>query len=421
MVAFVLGELEFVAAQTADYERPPISYSESEPSDRVARLQERLAAGTAALEWNDKHGFLVSLLEQLQVPVESQTLVFSKTSLQIARISPRRPRALYFSDDAYVGYVQDGDLIEIAVTDPQLGAVFYSVKQQANEKNPIERDGGICLSCHASNRTQRVPGYLVRSLFTDRTGQPFYGSGSKLTEMSSPIEERWGGWYVTGTHGSMRHMGNAIATKGDGQAEIDREAHANRESLSGLVDTDFYLTDSSDIVALMVLAHQTQMHNAIAAANFETRRAIYQSFEMNKLLEREPDYLSDSALRRIDRAAENVVKHLLMVDEFELSDTVEGGLAFTKKFETMGPADSRQRSLRELDLKTRLFKYPCSFLIYSDAFDGLPEQIRERVRVRLGEILLHGDDAEEFRHLTPNLRREITEILKETKADFVLK
>ncbi len=403
-------------AQMGSFGGPPINYMTAEVSDPVAELSAKLESGALKLDYDEKLGYLKSVLQALDVPVSSQTLVFSKTSLQLHRISPRSPRAVYFNDDVYVGFCQRGDVLEFASTDAQQGAIFYTLKQTRDEPPKIVRDQGVCLSCHSSSRTQDVPGYLVRSVYADFSGRPVYGNGTFTTDHTSPLKERWGGWYVTGKHGDMQHMGNVMFKESEG--DLDRESGANLESLDSIVSTEPYLSGHSDIVALMVMEHQTQMHNAIAAANYETRRAIHQSHQMNELLGREPGHLSESAERRITRSAERVLSYLLMCDEFALESQVSGTSGFEKEFQDRGPRDSQGRSLRDLDLNQRLFRYPCSYLIYSSAFDGLPDEVRGRVLAQLSDILEGRDDSPKYAHLSSQTRREILEILRETKPEF---
>jgi hypothetical protein len=405
-------------AQSASFEKAPIDYQNAKVDDPVARLIARMNSGEFRLEYEKDHGYLKSVLAALDIPVESQTLVFSKTSMQIQRISPTRPRAIYFNDDVYAAWCQNGDVIEIAATDAQQGPTFYSLNQTLTNSPAFVRDQGQCIVCHASSQTQNVPGYLVRSVFPGRSGHPNYGSGTYTTDQTSPFSDRWGGWYVTGTHGDMRHMGNTIFR--ENQRTGDFEAGANRTTLEGLVSTRPYLSPHSDLVALMVLEHQTQMHNAITFANFETRQALHQSYSMNGILERDSDFLSESTRRRIAAAAENVVRHLLMCDEFQLTSPVAGTSGFTTAFMQRGEKkrDSQNRSLRELDLETRLFRYPCSYLIYSPSFDGLPVEVREPIMSRLCEILESGDDSGKYAHLSAATRRAILEILRDTKPEF---
>ncbi len=414
IAALVLCTTSF--AQRASFEREPIDYLNTPVHDPVANLAEKIDAGRLQLDFDSQRGYLPAVLKALEVPVSSQVLVFSKTSMQLHHISPRRPRAVYFSDDVYVGWCQGGEVLELAATDPQQGASFYTIKQTADQSPRIVRDRGHCLSCHATGRTQNVPGYLVRSVFAARSGQPNLSSGTFTSDHSSPFSERWGGWYVTGTHGRMRHMGNVYFDENDEQG--DREAGANRKSLDEFFSTAPYLSPHSDLVALMILEHQTQMHNAIASANYEAREALHQMQQMNELLQREPGYLSESAQRRLDKAAQRVVSHLLMCDEFPLTDQVCGTSEFAAEFAARGRRDARGRSLRDLDLSNRLFRYPCSYLIHSPAFDQLPEQVRDRVVKLLRDVLQGNNDSAAFQHLTSAIRSDILEILHDTKPQL---
>jgi len=259
----------------------------------------------------------------------------------------------------------------------------------------------------------------VRSVFPDRAGHPILGSGTFTSDHTSPFAERWGGWYVTGNHGSMRHMGNRVYTE-ENSIKSDREAGANLASLDQFFTATSYLSPHSDIVALMVLEHQTQMHNAITAANYETRHALYQSFQMNEILGREPEHISESADRRIDAAAERVLRYLLMCEEYKLEDKVAGTSGFAESFASNGLKDSQGRSLRDLDLSERLFRYPCSYLIYSPSFDSLPDEVRKRVCTGLVHVLEGRDQSPTYAHLTPTMRRGILEILRETKPEVFL-
>ncbi|EAQ78351.1 hypothetical protein [Blastopirellula marina] len=401
-----------------DFEKEPIHYGENLQHDAVAQLQQQLSDQKSQLEFDAQHGYLKSVLEKLNISPESQVLVYSKTSFQLSRISPRRPRALYFNDESYVGWVQGGDVVEIMTTDPQHGEVFYTLSQEKQETPRFVQDRGQCITCHASSRTQGVPGGLIRSAFVNAAGQPHYGSGTFTTDHSSPFADRWGGWYVTGTHGTMRHMGNVLSLDRDDAENIDRESGANVTDLSRKLKIAPYLTPHSDIVALMVLEHQTQMQNFLTLANFETRMAQHHDQTINQALDRPADYQSDTTRRRIASAGEKLLRYLLFVDEFPLESPVTGSSGFAREFAARGPFDSQQRSLRDFDLQTRLFKYPCSYLIYSDSFDQLPVVVKKYVSHRLREVLSGDETDEDFSHLTAEDRRAIREILQETKPDL---
>jgi hypothetical protein len=415
--AVVLGWAQIAQAQI-EFEAAPINYESAEVNTRITRLQKQLDAGDVKLAVDSNRGYLDSVLKLLDVPPSSQVMVFSKTSLQLRRIMPSRPRAVYFSDDMYIGYCQQGDVLEVAAQDAKQGTIFYTLSQPEAEpdaKPLFVRDRGQCLTCHASSRTQGVPGLLVRSVFSDSGGHPLLGSGTFNTDHTSPFSHRWGGWYVSGNHGSMRHMGNVIANKRSPE-DLDREAGANVTDLNKIVAVDHYLTPHSDLVALMVLEHQVQMHNYITLASFETRNALHHDQIMNKALEREADYRSELTDRRIASVSEKLVKYLLLSGEAKLDCPVSGTSEFTQEFPTRGPRDSKGRSLRDLDLQSRLFKYPCSYLIYSDGFTQLPAEIKGDVLKRLRAVLTGENQSPEFAHLSSNDRQTIHEILKETLA-----
>jgi hypothetical protein len=220
-----------------EFEQDPINYSTSTPGDRIAQLQGRLDASTTTLAYDEDHGYLPALLEFLRVPTSSQVLVFSKTSLQRDRISPRTPRALYFDDDVYVGWVQNGDVIELSAADAKLGGVFYTLDQRRTDRAVITRQTDHCLLCHSSTHSERVPGHIMRSVYTDRAGLPVLSSGTYRTNVTSPLRERFGGWYVTGTHGRQRHMGNEIVHGVNGPEDLNCEAGANVTDLRERLNT----------------------------------------------------------------------------------------------------------------------------------------------------------------------------------------
>ncbi|MCB9921311.1 MAG: hypothetical protein H6822_03955 [Planctomycetaceae bacterium] len=410
------------ARQTAfaqiEFESEPVNYNTAPTNDPVVRLQKLLDTGDIKLKYDEHYGYLPAVLDALNIPHSSQMLVFSQTSFQLRRIAPSHPRAVYFGDDTYVGWVQDGEVLEMSTVDPQQGAIFYTLDQTEDPQPRFVRDRGQCITCHASSRTQSVPGHLVRSVFPDDNGRPLLGSGTYVTDHRSPFEHRWGGWYVSGTHGEMRHMGNAIARDRRNPEDLDREAAANLTDLSKLVNVKPYLSPHSDLVALMVMEHQSQMHNYITFANYEARSSLHYDGVMNKALDRPEHYQSDTTKRRLDKASEKLVQYLLFAGEFALTSPVRGMSEFAAEFTAQGVRDSKGRSLREFDLTRRLFKYPCSYLIYSDAFRGLPQPIKERVYGRLRELLSENDSSPEFAHLSPADRRAIREILTETHAEF---
>jgi len=387
----------------------------------VARLQKRLDSGEAKLKFEDAHGYLRSVLELLEIPVSSQMLVFSKTSFQRDRISPETPRAVYFNDSVYVGSVQLGEVVEVSAVDPQKGAVFYTLAQQRAERPVFRRQTHDCLQCHDSSLSLGVPGHIVRSVYPDTNGQPILSAGTFVTNHNSPLSERWGGWYVTGTHGKQTHMGNVNVPRPahhEPPPKLEFTAGANVTELAGRCDVSPYLSPHSDIVALMVLEHQTHMHNLLTRANYQTRLALRDEGAMNRALGRAVDERLDSTLSRIKSVCEPLVKYMLFAEELPLTDRVEGTSAFAREFAARGPRDRQGRSLRDFDLEKRMFRYPLSYLVYSEAFDALPELARDYVYRRLWQVLSGEDKSGKLGQRDEADRQAIVEILRETKSDL---
>ena len=406
--------LAFTPAQgQLEFERKPIAYSDTPSQTRVSKLQQKLDAKQTTLNYDAKQGYLPALLLELELPVSSQLLVFSRTSAQ-RQISPQQPRAIYFNDDTYLGWVPSGDLIELLAMDAQQGAIFYTLPRRLQEQPRITRDGGQCLLCHASARTLRVPSPVVRSVIVDRQGQSLFGAGSYTTDHRAPFKNRWG------AHGKMRHRGNVVVRDYRISEALDQEAGANITNLSGHLRTSIFPSPHSDLVAIMVLDHQVRMHNLLTLANYETRLAIAYDQSLNKALDRPIDFQSASTQRRIVAAAEKVVRYMLFSGEPRLRSLIQGTSQFAERFSQRGPRDHRGRSLRDFDLKTRLFSYPCSYLIYSPSFKQLPTPVRQHIAKRLRDILSGKDQSKPFRHLSLPSRQAIREIVAETVPELVV-
>ena len=382
------------SSRLLDAAHPAIQYYKTPADNRVSRLAASLESGHAALHYDRDHGYLPALLERLDVPVSSQTLVFSKTSFQAARISPRLPRAVYHNEDTYVGFVRGGDVLELAVMDPKLAIAFYTLDQGETGQPRLRQRGDECLQCHHAGSTLGVPGVLVRSITPDRSGTPVFPGPSYITDHRSPFKERWGGWFVTGTHGKSRHMGNVYVEKGDPADSLDTSSGANTTDLQRLFDAGAYLSPYSDIPALMVMEHQTRRANLLARSAWSYRI----------------DHTVDSA------QVQELVRYMLFADEAKLESRVEGASPFAKEFSRRGVRDKAGRSLWQLDLERRLMSYPCSYLIYSESFEQLPKPVLDAVYTRLlAALTARNNDAA---HLSAADRVAIREILTETKRSL---
>lgn len=366
-----------------DLTNGPIAYNQ-QPDNEVSRL-------TARLQFEPQHGYLLSLLKSLQIPVSSQTLVFSKTSFQAPHIFPHAPRAIFFNDDTYVGWVKGADYLEISTADPTLGAVFYVLEQEPKPRPRFERHDD-CLQCHHSARTSGVPGHIVRSVYTQPNGQIHTNTSSYVVDQRSPMQERWGGWYLSGKIG-FPHLGNQLFS------DID----TGRTVKS--FDSPSWPAQTSDIVAHLVLAHQAAGHNYLARLNYETRAALTLQKVMNEM-DHKPDVeasWSESTRRRITTAVEATVRYLTFADEAPLPGPVVGDSTFTQDFE-------RRHPLKKLNLKNRVFEYPLSYLVESRAMTALEPIVREKLDQRLRRVLLEEAGKQGFEHLDPLRAREAWQI-----------
>jgi hypothetical protein len=390
-----------------DFEHGPVAYTTTQPSDAIARLQSRIDSGETKLQFDPKNGYLPALLSELNIPRTSQSLVFSKTSLQLFLISPETPRAIYFNDDLYIGSVQAAPILEIAAMDPKLGAVFYTLPQKQEDKPQFQREFLACLLCHDTGITNDVPGLMALSVLTDRNGNAITAAGTAPMSDRTPFKERFGGWYVTGSHGAQRTWGNLAVpvnkeTIGDAKAYVRRlnlEPGANVSSLESRFNTKPYLTAHSDLVAQLVLTHQTRMHNLLTRTRYEVA------------------FAGDDK-QKIRNAVEPLIRGMFFVWEAGFEETVSGTTTFAADFAKLGPHDRKGRSLRDLDLNKRLQRYPLSYLVYSEQFDALQAPAREQFFRRVREILTGQETSKDFSHLSESDRQAILEILTDTKPEF---
>ena len=375
-----------------------IGYGTTPPADAVARLGERLERGDAALTFDPATGgYLRSVLTALGVPLDSQLLVFSKTSFQARKIGPQNPRALYFNDTVAVGFVRGGDILEFVAQDPRQGAMFYTLENAAGPAPRIKRDLS-CVQCHTWEATSNVPGMFLGSGFPASDGSllyaPVYSSDHR-----TPFQLRWGGWYVTGRHALPRHMGNATAAPGVELYDMVNPQTLNVASLEGKFDMAGYPSPHSDIVALMVLEHQARGLNLITRVGWESR-------------------IGADAGRPLSDAVDELVDYLLFVDEAPLPGPVTGASTFARTFPQPGPRDAKGRSLRDFDLEDRLMRYPCSYLIYSAPFEALPADARQAVYARMWKIFSGAATEPRYARLDPGDRQAVIEILADTKKDL---
>ena len=388
-------------------DHPAIQYYKAPVDDPVYRLGKKIEAGEVKLHFNTNGlAWLPALLQALEINPDSQMLVFSKTSFQAPRIGPRFPRALFFNDTVAVGSVQNGEVFELVSQDPNLGTNFYTL-DISNSSKPVFDRRDVCLQCHMGPATTGVPGILTSTVFPSTDGTPAFKEGLVAIDHRTPISERWGGWYVTGLAGTQQHRGNSIAPDPTRAGLLDLRNSLNLTNLDKRFDTSRYLSPGSDIVALMTYEHQTHMTNLITRIGWDTRIA-----------EHDGKLKTEAGRAILQQEIEQMVVYMLYANEAKIREPIQGSSSFSKTFPQRGPRDSKGRSLRDFDLKTRLFRYPLSYLIYDEPFEALPAYARTRIYQRLYEVLSGKDKSEEFSRLSAEDRKAVLEIVRETKKNL---
>jgi hypothetical protein len=420
LLAAAFGGLSARSQENEEYEQSPVNYSHTEPRDAVARLKARIASGELKFAGDDREVFK-ALLREMGVPVESQILVFSKTSFQRSRISPDHPRALYYSDNCYLGWAPGG-LAEVATIDPELGPVFYSFDPRgfsSGAKAEFKRDAD-CMGCHGGSYVRGIPGVFARSVYPDENGEPLLRQGTQIVDFRTPFEERWGGWYVTGTHGKALHRGNAFASEKGDQLVFNPASGANRTNLASFFDGKEYLSAGSDIVSLMVFEYQTAAQDALTRAGLACRRMLdYQErleHDLREPVNAEPHY--DSVKSVFESSARDVVDALLFKDEAAIPEGVKGSAAFQRVFAANAPRASDGSSLKELLIAEHLFKNRCGYLIYSDLFLALPRQLKQRIYAKLALALRADNPDPRYGYIGAEERGRIVRVLRQTHPDL---
>jgi hypothetical protein len=410
-----------LAASRYDTDYPTVPYSSVARHNAFARLQERLDRGEVKLEYKPGRGYLESLLKALNIDTSSQVLVYSKTSLQIDGITSATPRAVYFNDNAYVGFVQNMPLLELAAADDELGIAYYTLDNRPAPSKHFDREGGRCLTCHDTYSMMGggVPRVVVLSALIDGASNPQNRETSEDVNDQTPIRDRWGGWYVSGFTGRQVHLG-ALPTDNDPYLAGKTEAQRfNLKDLDGLINTKPYLTNKSDVVALMVLEHQATIQNLFTRASFKVRTVLSRTGAgSGSDAPRTWEEMSGRNQNVLKSMIEPLVKAMFFIDAVDLASPLQGTAGFEAWFQSQGPRDRQGRSLRELDLKTRLFRYPLSFMVYAPGFDALPPYVKEYVYQRFADILQGRDASGVYDSLLEEDRKAIFEILLATKPDF---
>jgi hypothetical protein len=390
-----------------DREWPLMGYGKQAPNDPYSQLMRKLAASGDKLPHDAAgRGYLDGLLQALDIDTSSQVLVFSKSSLKQRFIEAANPRSLFFTDEVYVGFVPGSNSVEIAAMDPLLGPVFFDVRQDPQAEEPFKQETTRCLRCHDSYSMtgDGVPRFMLSSVISGPDGNIVSHELSEITDMATPIEQRFGGWFVTGTSGKQIHLGNFLVTEASQLATRPWQGVINQTDLTQFVDLAKYPRQTSDIVALLVLQHQVDVQNRFVRLQYESR----------KLLDANPS----AETTELQALIQPVLAGLFMADEAPLADRVEGTSGYREWFEQRGPIVDG-KSLRQFDLQGRTFRYRLSYLIYSAAIDGFAEPVRNLLFRDIAAVL-DGDTSLLPGFVLPaDERAAIKAILQATKPEVL--
>ena len=393
-----------------DKEYPLMGYGKNMPTDPYSHLMKALAAKGEKIPYQAGHnGYLEGLLQALGIDPSSQMLVFSKSSLKQRFISPQTPRSMFFTDEVYVTYVPGSRSLEVAAMDPVQGAVFFDVSQDEKAEVPYKQETDRCLRCHDtySMTGGGVPRFLLSTVIAGADGNIVSHELSDITGQATPIQERWGGWYVTGMSGKQTHRGNFIVKDVSVLSKQPWQGEINQGSLDKFVDLAAYPRKTSDIVALLVLQHQVEVQNQLVRLNFESRKLLAANSKAG-----------DDELQALVKP---LLTAMFMMDEAQLADAVQGSSGYQQWFEQRGPATADGKSLRQFDLRTRTFRYRLSFLIYSEAVTALADRVKQLLYGDITAVLAGDTALLDGKSLPAEERLAIRDILQATKPEVLAK
>jgi len=384
-----------------DLDSEPHRYFQRTAVDRFSRRIPELAAGGLPLDRSSERAFLKSLLRALDIPESSQLLVFSNTSLQLSLINPDNPRALYFSDDLYLGYVPGGK-IEVATIDAELGAVFYIFDIPRSDSRVVVERARRCMNCHANEDTLKIPGLSVKSVAPGPGGgslDTFHPGQSGHTQ---PLAERFGGWYVTGTGGFDGHWGNRMGRLYQGELSATPLEPGTRFSF------ERYPVATSDLLAHLLHEHQVGGVNRLIRAQYRFR----------ELRHRNGGSVPQALPPDLETELADLLSYLLFAQEAPLpASGIPGNPAFREGFARNRKAVDGH-SLKDLDLRTRLLRFRCSYLVHTPFFEGLDADLRRRILRDLDHALSPEKRNAASRHLSDSEAAVIRTILRATVPGF---
>jgi hypothetical protein len=373
-----------------EFATAPHLYWEKPQQDRFSKMIAQVAAGKAALDLSNNTAFLLSLLKALEIPVSSQLLVFSGSSLQKRLINSRNPRALYFNEDTFVGFVPGGR-IEIASLDPELGLIFsiFDPLRGGAALPTVTRPEG-CLNCHAEAHSYRLPGVSIESLAVDRDGSSLETYRRGEIGHMVPLADRFGGWHLTGGHGLASTRANFIGS-------LSPAGMARTENPVGkFADVSNYPVATSDILPHLIHEHLSGFLNRLIQLRYLERRMRMAAQTS------EPDRAA------MQRLVDEFADYLLFKDEAALPS---GGVTGEPTYQAAFLERYAGSGLGQFDLKSRIFRLRCSYLLGTEIWKSNSPGLQKAISSQLGKKLA----PETASHLTKQEKAEIRNVLTKGK------
>lgn len=284
---------------------------------------------------------LKTLLQALEISVESQVLVYSKTSTNGKLVSLENPRAIYFNERLILAWVPGAEFFELLILNPEVGSQFLTIPTRSGLTSPNSTEWTRerrCLQCHVAGETLGVPGLLLKSVAVNETGTPLK---SLLSDnANSEWKHQWGGWYVS-----------------------DR----NFSSAAKLIEADFaqshlwgrYPSHNSDSVALLILRHLTRLNNLLIRYRYEHLLGLPLS--------------SETSLVFILLRGEEIPQFPPLV-------RTPYAKVWERSRNTLNPSESQ---FRKLNLKDRLFEARISPELFGENLSQLSSSMRHSLGLAL--------------------------------------
>ncbi len=389
------------ATPVGSFADEPHHYWTEPQDDPFTIFTRQVEAGQVKLDSSGSETqFMSALLKQLDIPVSSQLWVFSGTSLQSGRISVRNPRAIYFNEDVYIGYVPGGQ-VEVASQDSERGSIFYifDVPAAGSTAPPRFQRSERCMNCHAGEAQYGVPGLAVESVISGPNAGSLDAFRRGKSGHDIPLDQRWGGWHVTGAPSGLKHQGNLTGRSRAGVITTSEIRPGENFDLAR------YPVGTSDVLAHLIFEHQVGFSNRVTQARYLTRAALAAG----------KGRLSAADAKMLDDKAAEFTRYLLFADEAPFPKSgITGDTGFKEAFLSNRKAGPDGTSLKDFDLRTRLFKHRCSYMIYSRAFTTLPKEFKDRVYAKLSAALSDTQPQREYSYLPAAEKRAIRAIVSAT-------